>query len=144
MRKCCRRSFSGRSPRVTCHDTRTIQVVFVADTVALGHVFLRLLAVPCQYHSVSSPYSSIRLSPRRFVCHRRCISFAIDSVFTSHADKGDSRLLPLKMFCSVECPRPVVEVAGTVTQTGVLPFRDADSFVPVLHNTTRRHAGTWR
>lgn len=138
MRKCCRRSFSGRSPRVTCHDTRTIQVVFVADTVALGHVFLRLLKL-----SPVSTIPSVRRT-RRFVCHRRCISFAIDSVFTSHADKGDSRLLPLKMFCSVECPRPVVEVAGTVTQTGVLPFRDADSFVPVLHNTTRRHAGTWR
>ena len=97
----------------------------MADTEALWHVFLRLL----QLSSVST-FPSVRRT-RRFVCHRRRIS-----VFTAHADsKADGRLLPLKMLCSVECPRPVVKVAETVTQAGVFPFRDTDSFVP--YNATQ-------
>jgi len=49
------------------------------------------------------------------------------------------------MFFNVECPRPGVKVAETVTQAGVLLFRDADSFVPYYatqHEDMRERGGS--
>jgi hypothetical protein len=38
----------------------SVYVGFVADKVALGQVFIRVLRVfPCQYHSTIAPYSPI-------------------------------------------------------------------------------------
>jgi hypothetical protein len=49
--------FTALSPRTNGFDSRSFNVEFVVEKVALGQGFLPALLLPCQCHSTRAPYS---------------------------------------------------------------------------------------